>query len=120
MAHTPEEWFTDLVVHEDRHEDYIGIFDQVDHNDACGYKIGKVDHAYMIATALIDWRDGEKEIEETKRVARLIAVAPKLLTVCKAAESALPSYQYGNSSPELAEEIANGIRAVVAEAEGAK
>ena len=52
--------------------------------------------------------------------ARLIAVAPKLLTVCKAAESALRSYQYGNSSPELAEEIANGIRAVVVEAEGAK
>jgi hypothetical protein len=50
--------------------------------------------------------------------ARLIAAAPLLLERCRAAALALRSYQYGNASPELAEEIASACEAAVAAAEG--
>ena len=50
--------------------------------------------------------------------ARLIAAAPDLLKACEASLNALRSYQYGNSSPDLAEEIANYLTAVIGKAKG--
>jgi hypothetical protein len=43
-------------------------------------------------------------------------VNAELLKACKAAENALRSYQYGNGSPDLAEEIADYISAAIARA----
>jgi NTP pyrophosphatase (non-canonical NTP hydrolase) len=55
--------------------------------------------------------------EEDDANACLIAIAPELLEACKAAGSALRSYQYGNDSPDLAKEIADHIYAVIAKAD---
>lgn len=50
--------------------------------------------------------------------AHLIAAAPDLLRMCEAASKALRSYQYGNSAPALAEEIADTVDAAIAKAKG--
>ena len=41
----------------------------------------------------------------------------ELLEACKTALKALRSYQYGNSSPDLAEEVADAIEEVITRAE---
>ena len=41
-----------------------------------------------------------------------------LLEACKASFHALKSYEYGNSSPHLAKEIAKELVTVIAKAEG--
>ena len=50
--------------------------------------------------------------------ARLIAAAPDLLAACEAAYHALRSYQYGNSAPELAAEVADDLAVAIAKARG--
>jgi hypothetical protein len=45
--------------------------------------------------------------------ARLIAAAPELLEACKVGANALRSYQYGNGSPDLAQEIAEKLEALI-------
>jgi hypothetical protein len=49
---------------------------------------------------------------------RLIAAAPELLLVARAAFHALKSYQYGNVAPDLAAECCDAIAAALAKAEG--
>lgn len=46
--------------------------------------------------------------------ARLIAAAPDMANALKGAMHALKSYQYGNAAPDLAEEIAEHIGAILA------
>jgi hypothetical protein len=55
---------------------------------------------------------------KNKANARLIAAAPDLLKACIAAQNALRSYQYGNSSPDLAKEVADFASAVITKAAG--
>lgn len=50
--------------------------------------------------------------------ARLMRTAPDLLKACEMAFNALRSYQYGNGSPALAEEIANYLEAEILKAKG--
>jgi hypothetical protein len=50
--------------------------------------------------------------------ARLIAAAPDLLKVARAASHALRSYEYGNASIERAKSVADAIDLAVAKAEG--
>ena len=45
--------------------------------------------------------------------ARLIKYAPEMLKNLRAAMQALRSYQYGNASPELAQEIADAAEALI-------
>lgn len=73
------------------------------------------DKAFGIA--LIPHHEGANAIAwETKEAnGRLIAIAPELLKGCQAALGALRSYQYGNSSPDLAEEIADYLQVVLEE-----
>lgn len=52
--------------------------------------------------------------------ANLIAAAPELYRMLVAAQAALKSYQYGNASPELAEEICAAIDPVIDKVRGAK
>lgn len=55
---------------------------------------------------------------EGLHTARLISAAPEMITALKAAHHALRSYQYGNSSPELAEQTADACAAAIAKSEG--
>lgn len=48
----------------------------------------------------------------------LIATAPELYEACKTALMALRSYQYGNNSPDLAQEICKAVEMTIAKAEG--
>lgn len=79
---------------------------------------------------IIRGRDANKQIanvlvgfnvvptEEAKANARLIGAAPDLLKACHAAYNALKSYQYGNTSPDLAESVADSVMVTIAKAEG--
>lgn len=69
---------------------------------------GKDLHIAVVSVAPDNW----------KANARLIAAAPELLRALMAASNALRAYQYGNSSPDLAKEIANAADAAIAKAEG--
>jgi hypothetical protein len=61
-------------------------------------------------------RGVENEVSEAD--AALIAAAPDLLKAVRGAYHALKTYQYGNASTELAEEIANFCAAAIAKATG--
>jgi hypothetical protein len=69
----------------------------------------------VLAIILTDCPRLDREAEGN---ARLIASAPDLLKACQAAMFGLRSYQYGNASPELAENIADVCRAALAKAIG--
>ena len=56
--------------------------------------------------------------ERAEANAHLLAAAPKLFEALTAAEQALRSYQYGNSSPDLAESIADNAQAALQAALG--
>lgn len=58
------------------------------------------------------------EGEELEANGHLIAAAPELYRALCAAQAALKSYQYGNSSTELAAEIAAFANKALAKAEG--
>lgn len=57
--------------------------------------------------------------ESRQANAQLIAAAPEMLTGLDIAIKALRSYEFGNSSPELAKEVADHLQTVIAKAEGA-
>jgi len=71
----------------------------------------------IIASVTSEPYAGQTLLETRLADALLIAAAPELLKALKAAKDALISYQYGNSSPELAEEIVTYAVAVIARAE---
>ena len=50
--------------------------------------------------------------------ARLIAAAPAMLALLHSVYHALKSYQYGNDSPDLAEEVSGMVYNIIARAEG--
>ena len=56
--------------------------------------------------------------QEDEANTNLIDAAPELYEALKAAQHALRSYQYGNSAPALAEEIADSAQASLAKAQG--
>lgn len=106
MSHTPNEWYAC------RHE----------HGDGECYRIDIRGNQYRSLNGQIQGSEpicslyaGFVHFEGN---ATLIIAAPELLAVLKAAEKALRSYQYGNSSPELAEEIADAASKAIANAEG--
>lgn len=62
--------------------------------------------------------DSDLSGQDLLRVGKLIALAPMMLEKCITAKMALRSYQYGNASPDLAEEIADALDAVIEAAKG--
>ena len=48
------------------------------------------------------------------------AAAPDLLKACEGAMNALRSYQYGNSSPDLAKDVSDYLQAIIAKAKEAR
>lgn len=67
-----------------------------------------------------DLDDPHREAEDCQRCGGHGKVEePGLIDICKAASAALRSYQYGNSSPDLAKEIADSIDAAITKAKGA-
>ena len=94
MAHTPAPW----VIDDTRVHTAINAGDK--HVAMVNYFISPV----------VEERISE---EEHLANARLIEAAPDLLKMCAIAFSALKSYQYGNSSPELAEEVAAEIEVLI-------
>jgi hypothetical protein len=57
---------------------------------------------------------------EAIALADKIVAADDLLEACKAAFSALRSYQYGNASTDLAKSVADHLAVTIAAAEGGK
>jgi hypothetical protein len=66
----------------------------------------------------VEGDDKETCVVMQREIERKNATIADLLKTCKAAESALRSYQYGNGSPDLAEEIADHIHTTIANAKG--
>ena len=105
MSHTPGPWRIDV------NEGANGNDSEVTYEILAGNKV-------VVAVALdrdYSYPEGGIALLDD---ALLIAAAPDLLEALKAAKDALRSYRYGNSSPELAEEIVRHAVAAIAKAEG--
>lgn len=66
----------------------------------------------------IDQEEIDEVAKECIANARLIALAPEMLGLLKAASSALKSYVYGNVAPDLAKEVSEEVDALISRAEG--
>jgi hypothetical protein len=72
-----------------------------------------------VANRNLGWHENHNcEARESGANAQLIAEAPNMYNSLIAASHALRSYQYGNSSPGLAIEMADKIDEVIAKADG--
>jgi hypothetical protein len=80
---------------------------------------GKVQVADLYGLTGEQDEDGQDEFisdDESAANAQLIALAPEMLSMLEASENALRSYQYGNGSAYLAQEVASRIEALIAKA----
>jgi hypothetical protein len=84
------------------------------------------DTIYTVATVVPSYKPEERPWihdytpEEATANAHLIAAAPDLYKTLETAHHALVSYAFGNSSPELAEEMVIAVEAALARARGEK
>lgn len=93
--------------------DHAGRYSQADAEAEAG-------HEGITAIRLADAPEFSKSCHHDLALKHVIEHRAVLLKMLVAAQSALKSYQFGNSSPELAEEICTAIDPVIERVRGVK